>query len=310
MKRICRKTIVLSVAGCSLIAASLFARQGKPLRLAQDKETVAVFAGNQQVLEYRHIQSPFKPYASKLFSPGGAEVLRDSPSDHKHHHALMFALSAGKINFWEEVPGAGVQRPRSVKLLRPATREGTRRAGLAQELDWVDPATNRTLVDEQRTVEVLQSPDPGATLLSWTTQLAPGAEEPVSLGGSHYFGLGIRFTESMDKGGRFFNAGNLEGEVVRGTERLTPVRWCAYTADAGNGLVTVALFDHPSNLRHPARMFTMTAPFAYLAGTLNLWKEPYTLEPGRMLKLVYGVAVWDGTVEPDRVESLYRNWAK
>ena len=75
-------------------------------------------------------------------------------------------------------------------------------------------------------------------------------------------------------------------------------------------MVTVALFDHPSNVRHPARMFTMTAPFAYLAATLNLWKETLKLEPGTTLKLVYGVAVWDGNVEPAQVEALYRRWAK
>jgi hypothetical protein len=297
----------VAIALIAMAAGFVRAQQGQPLRVVQDKETIAVFAGDRQVMEYRHVQSPLKPYASKLFSPGGAQVLRDSPSDHKHHHALMFAVAADNVNFWEETQGAGIQRPRSVKLIRPNASKG---AGLVQELDWVDTAGNRTLLAEQRTVEVLQSQDAGATLLAWTTRLAPSGKEPASLGGSHYFGLGMRFPISMDKGGRFFNAESLEGEVVRGTERLTPARWCAYTADADGKVVTVALFDHPSNLRHPARMFTMTAPFAYLAGTLNLWKEPYVLEPGRTLTLIYGVAVWDGTVEPGRIEALYRKWAK
>ncbi len=43
-----------------------------------------------------------KPYVDQLLSPAGVQVLRDSPSDHKHHHGLMYALEVDKVNFWEE----------------------------------------------------------------------------------------------------------------------------------------------------------------------------------------------------------------
>ena len=303
--RICIRPLFLLL--CTMLGTGwLGAEARRPLRVSHDKETVSVYAGERQVLEYRQVPSPFKPYASKLFSPGGAQVLRDSPSDHKHHHALMFALAAGKVNFWEEVPGAGIERPRSMELTKPVTRDGLERAGLKQMLDWV--GGDRELLREERSIEVLAWRDSSATLLNWVSSLT--TTEPIALTGSHYFGLGLRFPESMDKEGRFFNSENLEGEVVRGTERLTPVRWCAYTARADSGPVTVAIFDHPANPRHPARMFTMTAPFAYLAATLNLWKEALDLNPGKTLRLVYAVAVWDGAVEPAQIESLYRRWAR
>ena len=98
-------------------------------------------------------------------------------------------------------------------------------------------------------------------------------------------------------GGRFFNADDKPGEVVRGDERLTPVKWCAYTAKADGKPVTVAVFDHPKNPRYPAKMFTMTKPFAYLSATGNEWKEPITIKAGEPLNLRYGVAVWDGEVD-------------
>ena len=72
--------------------------------------------------------------------------------------------------------------------------------------------------------------------------------------------------------------------------------------------MTVALFDHPQNPRHPARMFTMAKPFAYLSATLNLWKEPLKIEAGKPLDLKYAVAVWDGEVDDARVERLYEKW--
>jgi hypothetical protein len=281
------------------------------LRAAMDNELVTVFAGQRQVLEYRLAQSPFKPYVSKLFSPAGVQILRDSPSDHKHHHALMFALAVGNVNFWEEKEGAGIERPRSGRLRQAGSRSGTPAAGLSQLIDWVDPGSNRTMAVERRTVEVLDTADIPATLVTWQTRLEnAGKTESIQLAGSHYFGLGMRFIEAMDRNGRFFNPDGLEGEVVRGTERLTPTRWCAYSASADGGQVTAVVFDHPANPRHPARIFTMSAPFAYLAATLNLWKEPLRLAPGTAMDLVYGIAVWDGTPGAEQIESLYRRWAK
>jgi hypothetical protein len=71
-----------------------------------------------------------------------------------------------------------------------------------------------------------------------------------------------------------------------------------------------AVFDHPSNPRHPARIFTMTPPFAYIAATLNLWKEPMTLKAGGVLELNYGVALWGGEAQPAGIERLYRLWVQ
>jgi hypothetical protein len=130
----------------------------------------------------------------------------------------------------------------------------------------------------------------------------------VTLGGSHYFGLGMRFVEDMDQGGRFFSAGGGEGQPVRGEERLVRTRWCAYTAKVLGRSVTASMFDHPKNPRHPATMFTMPRPFAYLAATLNLQQEPMTVRAGEPLVLCYGAALRDGEASAEEVESIYRKW--
>jgi hypothetical protein len=287
------------------------AARGGSLSATKDPSTIKITADGKPLLEYRFAEMPFKPYAAQLYSPAGVAVLRDSPADHKHHHALMFALAADKVNFWEEAAGAGTQASRSVKVQEGVERPGMPSAMFRQVLDWMRPGDELPLVTELRTLEVLEVADPTATLVTWGSRLTtPRGRSSVELSGAHYFGLGMRFVESMDHGGRFFNAGELEGEVVRGTERLTPIRWCAYAATVGDRPVTVAVFDRPANTRHPARMFTMTAPFAYLAATLNLWKEPITLGSGAPLDLVYGVALWDGTIPPVEIEALYRRWAQ
>jgi len=84
--------------------------------------------------------------------------------------------------------------------------------------------------------------------------------------------------------------------------------WCAYTAPVDNKPVTVAMFDHPENARHPASWFTMKTPFAYLSATLNLAKEPMTLTAGKPLRLRYGVALWDGKIEAGQIGRAYQTW--
>ncbi len=173
------------------------------------------------------------------------------------------------------------------------------------------PGPHKPLLVERREITAYKAPDLGATLIEWRSRLEPPpGKDSAVLTGSHYNGLGMRFLTSMDKGGRFFNADDKAGEDGPNHCRLTPVKWCAYTAKADGKPVTVAMFDHPTNFRHPAVMFTMTNPFAYLSATLNEWKEPITLKAGQPLSLCYGVALWDGEVDKATVEKLYQRWVK
>ena len=278
----------------------VLALSGATVGLRADSITLAA-ADGQPVLEYRTGDTPFKPYVAQLYTPGGIAVLRDAPADHLHHHALMFALSVEGVSFWEERSASGRQLPRDLK------RE---RNQLTQTLDWKTP-DDRVVLHEERTIKIHDQSARSATLLTWRSRLrAPNDRENVKLSGSHYYGLGARFVVAMDKEGEFVNSAGAVGDVVRGTERLANAAWCAYTTAVDGKPVTFAIFDHPANLRHPPRMFTMTAPFAYLAATLNLWKETYTLEAARPLDLCYGVAVWDGKIEPAEIEALYQRWRK
>ena len=284
----------------NILGFFVFALLGLTATVHAETITLAA-AGGQPVLQYQAAANPFKPYVAQLYTPGGVAVLRDSPSDHLHHHALMFAVSVEGVSFWEERPACGRQVPREFKQERDR---------LAQALDWTTPE-GKVVLREERTLKIHAEMARTVTLLTWRSRLqVPSDREKVALTGSHYYGLGARFVTAMDQDGVFVNSAGAAGEVVRGTERLTNAAWCAYTAAVDGKPVTFALFDHPANLRHPSRMFTMTVKFAYLAATLNLWKEPYTLEAARPLDLRYGVALWDGKVEPAAITALYLRWKK
>ena len=246
--------------------------------------------------------APFKSYIKELYSPGGIQVLRDSPSDHVHHRGVMFGLFVNGVDFWSELPTCGKQVPTSVD------------AGggeIDQRIRWLPPQAQQPLLWEERKISVQRTADGQATLVTWRTQFRVGeGVAAAKLTGNHYEGLGVRFLQSMDQIGRFQYASDTPGPVIRGTERVTPDKWCAYTAAANGKTVTVALLAAPQNERHPAGMFTMLQPFSYLSATPNIWKAPLELKLGQKLDLCYGVAVWDGEIGAEQIESLYQRWLK
>jgi hypothetical protein len=250
---------------------------------------------DKPAFQYQYEDVPFKPYVSQLYTPAGIGVLRDNVPDHKHHHGLMFAVAVNGVDFWSEYPVNGKE------ITEKFTKNDT---GLVELLSWKTPS-GELLLRERRTVTVQTGP---VTLLTWESRLMPPGTNGVKLTGAHYFGLGMRFVESMDKVAEFSFSTNDPVTVVRGSEKVFPANWCACTGPVEGKTVTVAVFDAPGNPRRPATMFTMNVPFAYMSATLNLWKEPLTVkEP---LDLRYGVALWDGRPTREQIEEVYQRWSK
>lgn len=270
--------------------------------------SVLVNSGDRLVMEYLHggkEHTATKPYVRKLLSPAGVNPLRDNVIDHIHHHALMFAVAIDGVDFWIENKGAGRQVTKGVEAVKRADGQIQ---GLRSQVEW-QSADGKLIARETRTVEVMRGPD--VTLLWWTTTLSPPTgKESIKLSGSHYFGLGLRFVQSMDKADRFvFADEEPKSTKVRGVEKVTPAVWAAFGGAVDGKEVTVAMFDHPANIRQ-AHWFTMYAPFAYLSATINLYREELTVSADKPLTLRYGVAVWDGKAPREKVAQTARGWIK
>ncbi|MCL2744212.1 MAG: PmoA family protein [Planctomycetaceae bacterium] len=271
---------------------------------AEQYPAVILQVGDKPVAEYRHEGVPFKPYISVLRTPTGLNILRDAPHDHLHHHGLMFALAVNGCNFWEEHGKPGTEKTVSF------TAE---KSSLKTELDWNIPS-GETVLKEARSVSVARNAE--VVLLDWTSVLKAPAAVPACLDKSnhHYFGLGMRFDQSMDKGGRFFNntGGEHKGDAVRGDERLTPCNWAAYTAKLNGQPVTATVFGYSSN-PIPTLVFSMGdagKSFAYLGISLNLHRQPVDVEPEKPLTFRFRVAVWDGETAPEVIEKEYQRFVK
>ncbi len=301
-----RMSVLLIVAVIVFVCLQPVQAQ-KPLQVTVDANSVWIQAGRSPVLQYRYGDVTFKPYVKELFTPVGLNLLLDSPSDHVHHRGLMFAVGVDGVNFWEETPTSGRQSQRGdATSVMIAAHGGGPGAGFCVTPAWVNAAARQSELSEVRTIEVCRAEKLGATMVTWRSDLAvPKNKQSVTVAGSHYYGLGMRFVRSMD-GGEFFNADGTEGTIFRGEEKLVQSDWCAYTAAVDGKPVTVAMFGHPANLRHPTTWFMMAKPFAYLSATLALHEKPLTISLGKPLSLRYAVVAWDGRVDKGRVNDAYR----
>lgn len=298
---------VILGGGIGWLAAVPGLGQDRPAVLT-DQASAVVKLGERPLIRYQFAQNPAKPYVAELCSPAGVNLLRDSPIDHKHHHGLMFAVAVDGVDFWAESEGCGQQRHRGGQQPQLLTHEGQDWVVGTQQLDWVGPGAQKVLVHETRTIAVGLVAEAKATVLVWVSRLElPPGKDSATLSGSPYFGLGMRFVQSMDTGGAFQNADGKTG--VQGTNNARSA-WCAYTAQAGGKPVTVAMFDSPKNPRHPATWFTMDQPFAYMSATLGLSQQPLKLQSGERLVLGYAVAVWDGRVDKAQIDALYKRLLK
>jgi len=255
---------------------------------------------------WQRTANPNKPYIAQLYAPGDKPVplLDDSPPDHFHHHGLMFALGVDDTDFWAEKDIANAGRQEVLEAV--ATPAGD---GFTQNLRWL--ATDGTkLLDESRWVRVRATGKDAEVVhwLDWESTLTPAAgRDGVRLWGHHYFGLGLRLLPAWTRKGEFIWQDTTGQAVVRGDEKLTPGGWCAVRCTLDGRPVTVLMIDHPTNPR-PAKWFTMSDPFCYLAAALNLEKEPARLKAGEKWTLRYGFAVISTPADQARLAKLAEVW--
>lgn len=296
---------VLSVCiACNLV----FAQDTGQLKISIDKDKLTISCDAKPRMVYAYRAVPAKPYIKRLATPGGVNILRDAPHDHLHHHGLMFAVKIDDTNFWEEKNNPGLQSHESFRNVDVSDKGKNSRAIFTDILNWTSFDSKKVILKENRNISLTQSDN--ATVLTWQTVLkTPEGTEQVKIGGSHYFGLGMRFVKSMDNNGKFINASGKKGKELRSTHWLVPAKWCAYRASVDGKPVTVAMFDHPKNFR-PVTWFTMLKPFSYLSATLEYHEKPFVLKAKKELTLKYGVIIWDGKQSKEVIEKAYQIWAK
>ena len=300
----------LTLAALLTFVAGISSAQS-PLRLEAGVATNAwiVTHNGQPLLRYVFNPRQAKPYVAEFSAPGGRNILRDSPSDHLHHHALMYAIKVNGLNFWEEVSGNGVER---VVETTASVTGGA--ATLRQTIHWVAPqdafladTTPAALLVEQRTLILAVDAATREAALEWKAEFEVGRKtNEVALTGANYHGLGMRYIQEFDALANHSYAGRKPDLVNR--QEVSPAKWAAVSFAAPDQPATIALIPHPANARGDGQFFSMSTPFAYLAATQGLDKEPLVYHSGDKFTLRYLLLLYPEVKTTEALEARARRW--
>lgn len=264
----------------------------------------------QPLLRYLFNPRQYKPYVAEFSAPGGRNILRDAPSDHLHHHALMYAIKVNGLNFWEEVSGNGVER-----VVETTATESGGTATLRQLIQWVAPqdafladTTPTALLIEHRTLILTVDATTRESALEWKAEFEVGNKtNEVTLTGANYHGLGMRFLQQLDAHANHSYAGR-KPDLTNNRQEVSSAKWASVSFAAPDQPATIALVPHPANARGDGAFFSMLTPFAYLAATQGLDRQPLVYHSGDKFTLRYLVLLYPEVKSTEALEARVRRW--
>lgn len=279
---------------------------------------VAVFLNGKLFTNYYYGEAYPRPFLHPLIGPYGKTVTRDYPmpggpegerEDHPHHRSVWTAWGeiSGADN-WSELKGHGCVVHRKFEELRQGPIFGR----ITACNDWTNSSGNK-ICEEIREMTFYNLPSAVRMIDYNVTFLA--TEGRISFDDTKEGGiLSVRVASSMDVpvSGTIMNSfgGKNENETWG-----KPSHWCDYTGKVDGQTVGVAIFDHPSNFRHPTTWHVrnyglMTAnPFGLSCFTGDEENDgSHKVPAGEEFKFRYRLFVHKGTAEEAEVAERYHDY--
>lgn len=313
------RTAITALA-CELVPSTLpltlHAEEAEPpLAWKHTPTSVALTKGDGILWQHTHSKAEAKPYFSTLALANGTPLTWLRPPDHLWHRGLWFSWKfINGLNYWDpDTDSEGISDLEEVKLEFPDTNRTCR---LLMKLSY-HPKEKPAVLTEERSLTVSSIRADGGFEIDWKSvfsaveQVAfdrtpiPGQKDGVAHGG--YAGLSARIAREL---GRWEvinseNQKNLDGHGKN-------ARWMDFTGSTTDEKTAgIAIFDHPSNPRHPAPWYLAMdkkVPFGYFGPAL-LFKEPLSLRAGRKLELKYRINLHSGRLDHGQLEEQWKRFA-
>lgn len=250
-------------------------------------------------------------YIHPVLTPQGRTVTDDYPPNHLHHHGIWFAWTRTEFqgrtpDFWNMGDGTGTVEFEALL----DTWSGPLQAGLRTRHRFVDlsaptPVTVLTEIWDVTLHALGRSGRPYRAFdLVSTQELA--TTSPLVLPEYRYGGIGLRGHRS------WLGANGVQFLTSEGKTRVdghgTRARWCAMSGLVRGQRIGIAVFDHPSNERHPQSMrIHPTEPFFNFA---PMQLGAMTLTPDRAYVSRYRFITFDGAPDAAWLDRLWNAYAR
>ncbi len=267
-----------------------------------------------------------KPFLYPVIGATGEPVTRSFPmkevegerKDHPHHrsiwaaHGDVRAAGVGKesCNFWHEAKDPSDQDRQVVtKVIRTAS--GPVFGQIEAEIAWQAAGDGPTLFTEIRTYTFFAG---GDVRIIDQKNVFNFKERDVTFADTKEGGIcSLRIASSMDEQdpghGRMTNSAGQKGEKECWGK---PAEWCDYVGPVAGETIGIAVFDAPTNFRHPVRwhiraygLYTAN-PFGTGAFTKGEEDGAREFKKGDSIAFDYRIFIHKGDTEAGRVADHYR----
>ncbi len=313
------------------------ARGREPVDLKRQGNQVEVLVGGKAFTTYYFDPEVPKPYLHPLRTAEGVVITRGFPmrkdipgesTDHPHHRALYFAHGdVNGVDFWTEAESAetapvqiGAQtyqtseqlpHGRTVFSKLEEIRSGADSGSLRARFKLVGP-DGKTIAEQSQAYtfrgdETMRIIDCEFTFHALST--------PVKLGDTKEGTFAIRTIKALEEASGM-KMTDSEGRV--GEKQIWGKRanWVDYSGTVAGKKLGVAIFDSPSNPKHPTYWHTRgyglfaVNPF----GEHDFHSDPkrdgsMTIQPGGSLTFRYRVLIHEGNASAAKVANAYHLYA-
>lgn len=261
-----------------------------------------------------------KPYLAPLRSASGKIVTRHYPMekiegesrDHVHHTGLWFSYDdVNGVKFWENDPSYKPPNKGTIVVQSAKLEPGAAGSAVVKAvMNWNGP-DGKTILREDRVMTF--SSRPALRMIDFDITL--NAPEKVVFGDTKEGAFAIRLADALAEknGGKMVNAEGAEGMKNVWGKRSN---WVDYFGTLEGEQLGIAIFDHPSNPRHPtywhSRDYGLFAldPFGQHAFDESLPESHWTVEAGGSLHFRWRVVIHSGDAASAHIAELYKQYAK
>ena len=325
-------TIIFALTGLHTFAAD----EGVKLTDADGKIRIELDGKLFTEYLYNSGKSDFFPIFYPVIGPGEVLMTRDYPmkkragesNDHPHHRSLWFGHhDINGVDFWAVQGNRNQPLGKTLHQKFTNMKSGKDSGGFTSENNYVGPDGKIICTDERTVVIHKRDPKTDARILDFTITFK-ASHGKVVFGDNKDGCMAIRLHPSMRVDPQKKNIKNpipAEGHMLNSEGiRDKPAwgkraKWVDLTGSVDGKPVGVAIFDHPSNLRHPtwwhARTYGLISanPFGrhHFEGIKdNPTIGNYTLKEGGKLTLRYRFYFHRGDEKQGKVAEHYDAFSK
>jgi hypothetical protein len=309
------KTILLTLVGVLAIATRLPA-DATPVKVTTLDNHLHVDINGSPFTDYWFGKREDRPYVRPFFLPvlaaDGTPVTSDQytvpKGDHPHHQSMWVSHSdVSGVDHWIVTAGKPIGKQEHLRF------EKVDPDGFVEDLQWVD-GKGAVQLNETRTVRFIAYDD-GTRAVDLTVALSP-PNAAIVLGDAKDAGLcAVRMAKGITDTVTITNSA---GQTTEKECWGKPADWCDESGTIDGKPYGIAIFDAPTNPRHPSRWHVreyglMSAnPFGLHDFEPKVFPKgagEFKIEPGTTVSFHYRVIIHTGNVAAAGLDEKFKKFA-